>query len=118
LCPEQTKAAVRNSRGDEDCIVRPYLGRWHIPRRTPYFTLRNKSMYLDQLDGVGLPTDEYALVMADALAILYWHAKTDANDVEFVLTPPRADEDAFQSDFLGAHRVWLLDFDCVNHISF
>ncbi|KAK4978604.1 hypothetical protein LTR42_001104 [Elasticomyces elasticus] len=68
---------------------------------------------------MGLPIDEYAQVMADTLAVLYWHAKTDANDVEFVLAPPRQGEEdnAFQSEMLGAHGLWLLDYDCVNHIT-
>lgn len=35
-------------------------------------------------------THDYAITLADALAFLYWAAKVDANDVEFVLAPPRS----------------------------
>ncbi|KAK4891104.1 hypothetical protein LTR27_010311 [Elasticomyces elasticus] len=119
FCLERSRSTLKTSRKDEDCLIRPYLGRrradFSCP--SPFFTLRNKPLLVHQLDGIGLPIDEYAAVMADTLAILYWQAKTDANDVEFVLAPPRPGEDAFQSDVIGAHRLWLLDFDCVNHIT-
>ncbi|KAK5726046.1 hypothetical protein LTR15_004238 [Elasticomyces elasticus] len=119
FCPERSRATIKTSRKDEDCLIRPYLGRRraNFSCPSPFFTLRNKPLLVHQLDGMGLPIDEYAQVMADTLAILYWHAKTDANDVEFVLAPPRSGEEAFQSEVLGAHRLWLLDFDRVNHIA-
>ncbi|KAK5684886.1 hypothetical protein LTS10_002961 [Elasticomyces elasticus] len=121
FCPERSRSTIKTSRKDEDCLIRPYLGRRraNFSCPSPFFTLRNKPLLVHQLDGMGLPIDEYAEVMADTLAILYWHAKTDANDVEFVLAPPRSGEvdDVFQSEVLGAHRLWLLDFDCVNLIS-
>ena len=46
---------------------------------------------------------------------MHWSAGIDANDVEFVLAPPRieqAPEMTFKSDCLGTHCMWLLDFDC------
>lgn len=33
----------------------------------------------------------YAETMTEALALMYWCAKINANDVEFVLDPPRAE---------------------------
>ena len=88
------------------------------------FTSTNDMEYL------GLDTFMYAKVMAQALAILHWEAKVDANDVEFVLgsapklrTPASAAEMKSSSlndmKFLGQdldfnHRsvgIWLLDFN-------
>ncbi|KAK3669285.1 hypothetical protein LTR78_010823 [Recurvomyces mirabilis] len=52
--------------------------------------------------------------MADALAVIYWHAKVDANDVEFVLAPAGTHpaSAAWSSGVLGEHTMWVLDFDC------
>ncbi|KAL2129185.1 hypothetical protein VTI74DRAFT_8113 [Chaetomium olivicolor] len=41
------------------------------------------------MEQLGLPIEEDALAMADALAFMHWEAKIDANDVEFVLARPR-----------------------------
>ncbi|EOA87971.1 hypothetical protein ACJQWK_09070 [Exserohilum turcicum] len=63
---------------------------------------------------LGLDYKSYAEAMAEALALMHWGARIDANDVEFVLAPPRAKHphaSTFQSDYLGAHCMWLLDFD-------
>lgn len=77
-----------------------------------------------------LDTKGYAATMAQALAILHWRAKLDANDVEFVLgsapefpTPPTPEElwassyDDLKFVIKGlnlnhtAVGMWLLDFD-------
>jgi hypothetical protein len=61
----------------------------------------------------------YAETMAEALALMHWGARIDANDVEFVLAPPRVDHalsSTFQSDYLGVHCMWILDFDCCRPI--
>ena len=58
--------------------------------------------------------------MAEALAIMHWGAQIDANNVEFVLAPPRLKHPhslTFQSDYLGVHCMWVLDFDCCRSIS-
>lgn len=66
--------------------------------------------------------------MAETLADLYWKAHVDANDVEFVLAPPRAGRPAdpkadglhpsiIKSHIFGDHAVWLLDFDCCRDMS-
>ena len=58
---------------------------------------------------------------------LYWRAHIDANDVEFVLAPPRksptipsqgysAHYTTIESQTLGEHVVWILDFDCCTHM--
>jgi hypothetical protein len=70
------------------------------------------------MEGLGLNVKSYSETMAEALALMHWGAKIDANDVEFVLAPPRvgASSPTFQSDYLGAHSMWILDFDCCRPI--
>lgn len=62
--------------------------------------------------------------MADALAFLYWIAKVDANDVEFVLAQPRSNDppdmnspSLIHSDVLDTLEIWVLDFDCCNDMT-
>jgi hypothetical protein len=49
------------------------------------FTLRNFNIHVDQLEEIGVEAEEIALQMADALAIMHWKARIDADDIEFVL---------------------------------
>ncbi len=60
----------------------------------------------------------------ETLAYMYWTAHIDANDVEFLLAPPRHDYGAtmttartIPSPVLGDHCLWLLDFDCCRVMS-
>lgn len=73
------------------------------------------------MEELGLDTGSYAKTMADALALMHWGARIDANDVEFVLAPPRKVDSppssTFQSEYLGIHCMWILDFDCCQPIS-
>ncbi|EGP87308.1 uncharacterized protein MYCGRDRAFT_42301 [Zymoseptoria tritici IPO323] len=120
FCPDKIKDVVINSRKDEDCMVRPYLGRRaRDSRPSPFFTLRNKALTIDQMENLKLPAVDYACAMADALAFMFWEAKVDANDVEFVLAPKGAhvSSGTWNSEALGEHTLWLLDFDCVKDIS-
>ena len=58
------------------------------------------------MEVLNLDVKSYAEAMAEALALMHWGARTDANDVEFVLAPPReehASPSAFQSEYLGIH---------------
>ena len=63
----------------------------------------------------------YSEIMGETLAMMYWYGGIDANDVEFVLAPPRVDLSGYKSrtisNVLGDHVMWLLDFDCCNKIS-
>ena len=128
-CPEALKISIRSSLPDEDCLVRPYLGgRRHAGMtrsRFKAFSLRNFPLHVDQMEELGLDGVVYAKVMAETLAVLYWEAHIDANDVEFVLAPapPGKDHSAssegalihdavIKSHCLGEHVVWILDFDC------
>jgi hypothetical protein len=93
-------------------------------RSTRFFILRNVQLHVDQLEAPGLDVKAYAETMAEALAIMHWRAGVDANDVEFVLAPPRlsfststSPTPSFHSDFLGQHTMWILDFDRVKTIT-
>ena len=61
--------------------------------------------------------------MAETLAHLYWEANVDANDVEFIVVPPREGHSGqvdahlphrstIRSETLRDNVVWILDFDC------
>jgi hypothetical protein len=49
--------------------------------------------------------EAYPAVMTDAFANLLWRAHIDADDVEFVLTLPRAGHmwEVFETEALGTH---------------
>ena len=91
---------------------------------------------MDQMEELGLDTGVYARVMAETLAFLFWRVGVDANDVEFVLAPPREMVSSqsletaevgsvgsvgcpviIESDVLGPHILWILDFDCCRSMS-
>ncbi|KAK8135093.1 hypothetical protein PG984_007105 [Apiospora sp. TS-2023a] len=130
--PESLPAQIRADEQNQDCLVRPYLGRTKHGRgrsRISFFSLRNFPLHLDQMPELGLSPPlvrNYAAAMANALAFLHWGAGIDANDVEFVLAPsplPSSNGDqpthhetggvfTFSSPVLGTHCLWILDFDC------
>ena len=133
-CPEALKTSIRSSLPDEDCLIRPYLGRRRragmTQSRFKAFSLRNSPLHVDQMEELGLDGALYAQVMAETLAVLYWEARIDANDVEFVLAPAPVSRDhsvsseealdrdtVIKSCFLGEHVVWILDFDCCRTMS-
>ena len=126
-CPESLKSSIKSSEPDHDCLIRPYLGRRRrLERQSRFkaFSLRNHPLHVDQIEHLALDGAFYARVMAETLATLYWKAHIDANDVEFVLAPPPttsqsvpiqkplASDSVIQSESLGEHVVWILDFDC------
>jgi hypothetical protein len=52
--------------------------------------------------------------MAETLAIMHWIGEIDGKDIEFVLAPPNEKNGGsfeIQSNPLGDHSVWVLDFD-------
>lgn len=61
--------------------------------RLQIFSLRNFNLHLDQAQEIGLDTEVPAYALADALAMLHWHTKIDAMDMEFVLgSSPQEDQ--------------------------
>ena len=121
-CPESLKLLIKSSAPDQDCLIRPYLGRRRRTIRQSRFqgfSLRNYPLHVDQMEELALDMMTYAEIMAETLAHLYWRAHVDANDVEFVLAPPSPPHSGtFNSDILGEHSIWLLDFDCCRHMTF
>lgn len=126
FCPTELINVIKASDENRDCIVRPYLGKRRYqnvdrirPSKLGVFSLRNFPLHVDQMEELGMDGDigHYAEIMAETLATLHWLALVDANDVEFVLAPPRLGTDAKLSNFLGEHTLWLLDFDCCRAMS-
>ena len=133
-CPEKLVSSIKVSDADQDCLVRPYLGRSRRQeRQTGFhaFSLRNYPLHVDQMEELSLDKAKYARIMAETLAAMYWKAEVDANDVEFVLAPPRrghrsssnihlngsVSNNVIRSPFLGNHTMWILDFDCCRDMS-
>ncbi|KAK7432964.1 hypothetical protein QQZ08_000435 [Neonectria magnoliae] len=114
---------MRNQ-GNRDCLAWIYLGR-RLKANAPLqrnFSLRNFNFHLDQILGLGLPVEDYARVIAEALAVVHWDANVDAYDVEYVCTveyvlgseaetiPTQAR--AADTDFMKSPiRIWVLDFN-------
>lgn len=118
-CPKELQTIIKESDENKDCLVRPYLGhrrRQQTNSRFKAFSLRKYPLHIDQMGEVRLDTTAYAKAMAETLAILHCSLKVDANDVEFVLAPPRAGTQDFDSPTLGAHSMWMLDSDCCRFI--
>lgn len=125
-CPPALIDKIKTSDSNRSCLVRPYLGRRRQgaersegTKRLQVFSLKNFPLHLDQMEQLDLPITSYAEIMADALAMMHWYSEIDANDVEFVLAPPRnfstdatSSESLQPSSFLGEHTIWMLDFDC------
>lgn len=133
-CPPHLRQEILSSEPNKDCLVRPYLGRRRTNNvrstsRFKAFSLRNFPLHLDQLETLMTTNDikQYARMMADTLAMMHWIGEIDGNDIEFVLAPPDqepSDDDSkdttpvspryglrVQSDSLGNHSMWVLDFD-------
>lgn len=119
---------VKSNEDDDSCLIRPYLGRRRRHRqggtsnsRFQRFSLRNVPLHVDQMEALHLDTHSYAKTMADALALMHWDARIDANDVEYVLAPPRESEvhspSTLHCEYLGLHSMWILDFDCCQPLS-
>lgn len=117
---------------EQNCLVRPFLGRRRLPRNRPRVisavSFRNYPLHLDQIEELGLPKEQYAIAMADTLAFLHWEAEVDARDVEFVLARPRQQQPASSLPSIGSkphnpdgvfgpHAMWLLDFDCCKRLA-
>ncbi len=120
-CPAALIDEIKASVSNQNCLVRPYLGRRRHgadrPRRLEVFSLKNFPLHLDQMEQLKLNVKSYAETMAEALAMMHWMVGTDASDVEFVLAPPRnpvqtPSDDESATSFLGEHTMWMLDFDC------
>lgn len=139
-CLVGDKEAAKSYPPNKDCLVRPLLGRRRYGSGGAFFSLRNFRLHVDQFEELGLDMVQYAIAMADAMAILHGIANIDAMDIEFVVgstpsdiprtghPPTSADvekmnplqstmEQATLKDF--RHRIltlWVLDFDACSKI--
>ena len=144
-CPQHAQESAKMYPANKDCLVRPLLGRRRhsTTSKLNSFSLRNFKLHLDQVEEIQLDVQEIAFAMADALAVLHWHTKIDALDIEFVLgSSPQEDQkirrgiplekltglQTPQSTFehvTNSHpnfrrrvtSLWLLDFDACSDIS-
>jgi hypothetical protein len=101
-CPPKLQEQVRNSRRDEDCLVRVYCGKRRsaadAAKQKRFFSLRNYNLCVDQMEELGLEIDALVGVLAKALATCYFVAQIDANDCEFVFGLPRGVSDAAEEE--------------------
>ncbi|OAP63365.1 hypothetical protein AYL99_02592 [Fonsecaea erecta] len=115
---------IKDNVADRDCLVRLYLGRRKIQlearRGQNFFFLRNYPLHLNRAEELGLQTVDYARAMAESLAVMHWVARTNANDVKFVLGGPGTHNTGigeYTNDFFGRQCLWVLDFDCCRPIT-
>ncbi|KAJ6127563.1 hypothetical protein N7523_003175 [Penicillium sp. IBT 18751x] len=98
FCNPAFAATAKAEPKNKDCLVRILLGRRRFGSSRPggsmCFSLRNYKLHLDQIQELNLDAEEYARSMADTLAVLHWHSKIDAMDVEFVLGSTPLDRNA------------------------
>ena len=139
------RTTIKNSVPDQDCLVRPYLGKRRQqsfrPSRLVGFSLRNLLLHLDQLEDLNLDVNTYAQTMGDALAMMHWVGEIDANDVEFVLASSAIENKAttakleqqdpgdcsnaservegvpLAANGSGNHKMWVIDFDCCGNMA-
>ncbi|KAK8144450.1 hypothetical protein G3M48_005782 [Beauveria asiatica] len=84
-CPARIKDQIASNEANKDCLIRPYLGRIKYGRGQQFFSLRNFQLHANQIEELSIDPNELLDGMAHALAVLHWHTRIDANDVEFVL---------------------------------
>ncbi|KAJ5237037.1 hypothetical protein N7489_007128 [Penicillium chrysogenum] len=98
FCNPVNAVKAKSEPKNKDCLVRVFLGRRRFgslrPGGSMFFSLRNYKLHLDQIRELNLDAAEYAISMADALAVLHWHSKIDAMDIEFVLGSSPLDRNA------------------------
>ena len=128
-CPSAQQQAALANPANRDCLVRVYLGvrRSLQPATITDFTLRNFELDLTRAKDLGLDLARHAASMGVSLAIMHWEARTDADDVEFVLAtaptdmkldygtieslPPLTSTRVLSNTRRRAVHLWLLDFN-------
>ena len=137
-CDPTLRDGAKMSPGNKHCLVRPYLGqRRRTSNHLRFFSLKNFKIHIDQMEQLNLDFEDFAIQMADALAVVHWKAKLDAYDVEFVLgsapnvsintdapslealrkMPPGTTTIPSGNGFDFEHRIihlWMIDFNQCN----
>ncbi len=142
-CPPRIKDQISSNEANKDCLIRPYLGRIKYGGGQHFFSLRNFQLHANQIKDLGMDATELLGGMAHALAVLHWHTKIDANDVEFVLGSSPEEEQSVRSAIplqrvltlhpnsstyeVATHStvnftkrvtsLWLIDFDDCHNIT-
>lgn len=80
-CPGD-KESAKSYAPNQDCLVRPLLGRRGRGSGTLAFSLRNFPLHLDQFKELNLNVTHYVQAMAEAMAVLHGVAKVDAMDID------------------------------------
>ncbi|KAK1246372.1 hypothetical protein MKX08_000174 [Trichoderma sp. CBMAI-0020] len=105
---------ILHNQANKHCLIRPYLGRRRFQaegeraRRLRAYSLRNFPLHMGDMEKIRLKTHD---------------SKVDANNVEFVLAPPRSNvspiinSSNLQSDVSSHLAIWILDFDCCNDMN-
>ncbi|KAJ4338716.1 hypothetical protein N0V95_007987 [Ascochyta clinopodiicola] len=84
-CPKRNIEQAKEIEVNKDCLVRLYLGKRRSRVNTSFFSLRNFCLHLDQMEELELKIDQFATTIAEALAVMHWACRLDANDIEFVV---------------------------------
>ncbi|CAG7965829.1 unnamed protein product [Penicillium nalgiovense] len=85
FCSPDIADTIKDSKSNKDCLIHLYLGRKRFGSSRRFFSLRNYKLHVDQIQSLELEAESYASTMASALAVLHWHTRIDAMDIEFVL---------------------------------
>lgn len=111
FCNPAIPSKAKTDPANKECFVSVLLGRRRLEASRPggrgrFFSLRNYKL-VDQVQELDLDAEEYARRMADALAILHWHTKIDAMDIEFALGSTPLDRTAVRRalPLKGVERV-------------
>ncbi|KAI2464374.1 hypothetical protein F4781DRAFT_413370 [Annulohypoxylon bovei var. microspora] len=135
-CDPELKSSASADPANNDCLVRIYLGSTKGRISETSFSLRDFELHLNQMIELDLDAERMASVIAQALAVMHWAARTDAMGVQFVLggskkplipsyskieemepstyTGPKSR--VIGDFFRGRTVLWLLNFDQVRPI--
>ena len=112
FCNPTNSTAAKAHPANKDCLVKLLLGRKRFGSSRPggsmFFSLRNYKLHIYQVQSLQLDAEEYAKSMAGALAVLHWHTKVDAMDIEFVLGSSPTDNNAVRRA-LDLRKIESLD---------
>lgn len=84
-CPSHGRDTAKSNEANKDCLVRPYFGRLKYGTGSNFFSLRNFKLHANQMQELELDLPEMMNSLAHAMAVVHWHTRIDANDIEFVL---------------------------------
>ncbi|KAL8707972.1 MAG: hypothetical protein Q9225_007671 [Loekoesia sp. 1 TL-2023] len=133
-CPERLREAAKKCPGNDDALIRLYLGKRREIRNSNrpslMFSLRNYGLHLNQMEEMNIGPSMFAGPMAEVLAVMHWIARVDAGDIEVVLGTSVASHEfslsstseeienmqPYTSTAIYTYRpsalhVWVLDFN-------